>query len=261
MLRIATIVPTLYLTMVEHENYQLALAHLLHEPSYRNWFKQDPNKSLDDQRYVIMDNGVVETGEPYNAMSILNAAMKIFPDEIVLPDWSRDAKKTREVSEDAHKFIVEDYGGTRVPKFMFVPHGETPGEWRESVLWALDQPYETIGISRLLVPRVFSHRAEALRLVPELIESKKQIHLLGCPNNPWEAYEIDQEFRYRIRGTDSGIAAIYTQAGMYMRNGQDKPHVELNFHDKLNKALLAANIDEWVSRVTGRRLPQEKANV
>lgn len=257
MLRIATIVPTLYLTMTESENYRLALAHLLDDRAYAAWFRQSPNKNPDDQNFVIMDNGVVETGEPYDANQLFDAAMKIYPDEIVLPDWSRDAEKTFTESVRAAAYLSDRYkdSGLKVPRFMYVPHGETPEEWRDSVLRILDTGFTgTIGISRLLVPRVFNHRAVALNLVPELMQSRLHIHLLGCPNNPWEAYDIDQEFRHRIRGTDSGIAAIYTQAGMNMRNGQDKPHVELDFHGVLNKQLLAYNIEEWRGRLTGRYL-------
>lgn len=262
MLRIATIVPTLYLTMTESENYRLALAHLLHNQAYANFFRQEPKHNSDSGHYVIMDNGVVETGEPFTDMSLFAAACKIFPNEIVLPDWSRDAGRTFRASRDGARKILSAYDDLEEsretpisrPKFMYVPHGETQEQWRDSVLRVLDADFaHCMGISRLLVPRLFKHRSEALNMVPELIDSKMQIHLLGCPSNPWEAYEIDQEFRHRIRGTDSGIAAIYTQAGLNMRNGQDKPQIELDFDGVLNRPLLAANITEWQDRVLGRR--------
>jgi len=238
-MRIATILPTSYLFLEKKSDYHLCLAHQVKkDPIYAEFFKMQVTRGA----FVIQDNGVVETGTPLNIDELVSLADQIKCQEMILPDFIYDLTKTLRMSLSALRYVRDKL--SREMRLMAVPQGDTQGKWvacvREMLSWNID----TFGITRFLVPKVFSSRLLALESVPELLKSNKEIHLLGCPENPREIAEIDKAFLGRIRGVDSGIAAIYTQAGQVLAG--DKPDRVIDLDAKLlDEGLLKSNIRIW----------------
>ena len=236
-MRVATIVPIPHLGLTRGQGYHLALAHLVQHGRYRTFFQEEEN----DGAFVIMDNGVVETGTPQTPVQLLRSAELLLPDEVILPDALLNRGPTLEMGERAMEFLSE-----RLPwvSFMAVPQGETRDEWISCVLEMIYWPVACIGLSRFLT-RHYRDRASALMDVPDLVESKKDIHLLGCPGDLSEFRRVEKAFPGRIRGVDSGIAAICAQEGIRLETGFEKPKVDLHFELGMNESLLADNIKVW----------------
>ena len=247
-MKVATILPAPYLHLEEHNDYHLCLAHLMGNKEYGGFFRDQAERG----RFVMMDNGVVETGEPMPMRELIVIADHFGVKELVLPDALCDRATTLERGHEAITRMVYARPSLRHHiDLVAVPQGEDEEEWIRCVNDMLDWPVRTIGISRFTA-RFFSSRAEALSCVPELIKSDKSIHLLGCTNDPREIYEVDVSFPGRVRGVDSGIAAMYTQLGMSMSDGQPKPSVELEFEeDTLDVDLLMENAEWWRKRCLG----------
>lgn len=245
-MEIATILPIKYLKMREDSEYNMCLAHLMKSQEYKDFFKAQAEKGM----FVLMDNGVVETDEPLTIEEIMNIAEEINVTEAIIPDAIRDKELTLERGRIALKYL-EDTGLIDEFQFLAVPQGSTKEEWKECLLEMLNWSVTTIGISRF-VNKYYDSRLEALMDVPELINSDKEIHLLGCAGDPIEMFEIEKEFPGRIRGVDSGIAAIYAQEGIRMDSGAGKPQVDLNFdNEDMDVPLLEDNATWWEGRCLG----------
>jgi len=244
-MRVATIVPIPHLELTRDDDYFLALAHLVHKHEYRSFFRRAAKRGA----FVCMDNGVVETGHAATAVRLLKCAQLLEPDEVILPDELCDSERTLRRSMRALKFLSKKLPETA---FMVVPQGKTRMEWIQCVQEMVEWPVATIGISRFLVNAgVYKNRLDALRDVPELLESTKDIHLLGCPGDLLEFSRIEQALPGRVRGVDSGIAAICAQEDVVLRIGAEKPRVELRFDTAINTALLENNISVWKHYASG----------
>ena len=241
-MHIATILPAANLNLEAESEYHLCLAHLLSNRVYRKFFW----KKAKEGKYVIMDNGVVETGFPKDIEKLFNLARSIGVNEMILPDMLYNTESTLNLGKNALKFASTRHDFSC--NFMAVPQGKTQEKWAACVREMLTWPVKCIGISRFLVPTVFESRKKALEAVPELINSDKEIHLLGCPNDPAEIAEANLAFPGRIRGTDSGVAAMFTQVNLRMGEC-DKPKVDLEFFDSdLDQDLLEENVTWWKNR-------------
>lgn len=245
-MEIATIVPTSHLCFTEQDGYKMALAHVAKEDRrYFEFFKET-------EGFTILDNGAAELGEGVGFDSFYEMAMKLEPDEIVVPDVLLDAEATIQRAQDFYESGM--YLGPW-DRRMGVPQGKTLEEYRESLAYFLEQEWvTTIGISRFVskIDINYSHRWTLLARIPELLESDKEIHMLGCSTDPLEFCTIDRRLPGRIRGADSGIAAIFTQAGMRLANGDLKPNIELDFsnrYDVPNSDLLMENVVAWKRRI------------
>ena len=244
-MKIATILPTKYLYLEEDNEYHLCLAHQLKKDSkYAKFFKDQATKG----HFIIQDNGVVECGVPLPIQELREIAERIGCSEVVMPDSIFNYWETINLSQYAVAYMR-----LAMPqmKLFVVPQGSGPLEWMECVHQMLKWEIDTIGISRFVVPKLFSSRLEALKSVPMLIESDKNIHLLGCPEWPEEIAEIEAAFPGRVRGVDSGIAAIYAQDGIIMRKDAKKPEriIDLDNRD-INESILERNIREWKLRAS-----------
>ena len=238
-MQIATILPTRHLDL-DNSQYHLCLAHHLDkDPAYKAFFRQ---KAI-DEHFVIMDNGACENGKAMRIEDLYMLAISIGCQEIVLPDEISEGAITIHRSYDGYKFL-EKVGYTE--KLMVVPQGHTAKEWIACIEMMLVMPWkiDTVGISRFIVPKFFPTRTDALLAVPKLLYSDKDIHLLGCPETPNEISDVRETFPGRIRGVDSGIAAIYTQEGLKFLDGP-KPARMINLEADLDLVLLQENISSW----------------
>ena len=250
-MKIATILPNRYLSLEDENDYHLCLAHLLHDRTYREWFKE---KSMRGD-WVIMDNGVVETGKAMEMRRLIELGQEVGVSEIILPDEIHNKDETIFLGMDAMAEYAmltgKDFLNGNLP-LMAVPQGDTAREWIDCVKHMLDWPVRTIGISRF-VNKYFTSRLRALECVPELMNSGKEIHLLGCPGDPIEFHHVEKAFPGRIRGIDSGVAVIFATAGVLMGHEPDKkPNVEIDFFgDGLDPWVVSENVDFWRRRIQG----------
>lgn len=242
-MKIATILPTSHLHLEDASSYHLCLAHQVKkDPTYAAFFKMQAARG----NFVIQDNGVVETGESLPIDILIGLARTIGCDEMILPDCIGNPIQT--IHKSFHALNAVKGLGIRT---MVVPQGSTASEWancaREMLTWNVD----TIGISKFVVPSLFPSRVDAIYSVPKLITSDKDIHMLGFPGDPVEIQELCRRFGDRIRGIDSGIAAIYTQVGRRMNDNEARPKMTIDLDAILNEPMLLRNMKIWKVMIGG----------
>ncbi len=89
-MKAACIVPISALELVKGSSYSLALAHLaLAVPDYANFY----NEQRETKKFVILDNSAYELLQALNASSLLEAASKMQPSVLVIPDDIWDSAK------------------------------------------------------------------------------------------------------------------------------------------------------------------------
>lgn len=249
-MKIATIVPTDDLYLESRSDYHMCLAHLMCNDTYRKFFEWQAARGA----HVIMDNGVVETGEPLPMHKLIDIADESSVTEMTLPDKINDRMITLHMHAHALNMIHTGYAWMNL-KVMCIPQGCTKNDWMNSVddMLVLAKRYpavRSVGISKFCVgDKMFKSRLEALRSVPRLINSELDIHLLGCPDGPAGIRDIDGAFPGRIRGVDSGLPTFYTMAGkiLTMRSARP-PDAELDFNHESYPAwrkLLETNVRAW----------------
>lgn len=201
-MRIAHIVPTSMLRLVERHDYHLVLADLV----VNNWIYADfYRKQRERGAYVILDNGAYEFGRTPSVDTLLEAAEFIHPQEIVLPDsmYGPDcALESVEMSLEGRERLWE----AGYHKFMAVPHGNTLQEWN----WSLNQLRSLVGVRCIGIAE-----KDALKLVKggrrsqlvELIPKRMPIHLLGMMEDMSDV--IDPKTRRRIRGVDGSKMMVW----------------------------------------------------
>jgi hypothetical protein len=246
-MRISTIVPIPHLG-IDRSGYHMCLAHLMSDPTYLNYFKE--RASLGD--HVLMDNGSVETGKPLPDTELFYIAENVRATEMTLPDHIRDKDKTMELHDRASGLVH-----SHKIRIMGIPQGATQRQWTECASWMLSNA-DRLGIGAIGVSRfqygIWPDRADAILSVPGLVDSDLEIHLLGCwGSDPTEAFRTSKILPPgRIRGIDSGIAAMFTQGNARL-GYTDRPVESLDFNQRLNRRLLEWNIDRWIRMVTRGR--------
>lgn len=238
-MKIATILPTQHLRIEDASDYHLCLAHhLCQDLTYAFFFREQVRRGA----FVMLDNGAAENGVPMVIRHILYLSEILECQEIVLPDTIGDKNKTLADSYAAFSEVEESaQKGIRV---MAVPQGRTPQEWKTCVMEMVSWEVDTIGISKFIAPALFPSRLQALLELPELLEAKCDIHLLGYTGIEGEIGCIESLLPNRIRGVDSSIATLYTQIGQLLED-KGRPEISLDLTVGLDEKLLNLNIRRW----------------
>ena len=245
-MHVATIVPTKYLHLIQDKPYHLCLIQeVLRDPAYREFYK----RMCTEGKYVILDNGAAES-ENIGIEDIVRIQRYLGAAEIVLPDVFFDSMGTYTSTKGAMDYLKACQ--VRVSK-MAVPQGHSIEEWEECALNMSSLRVNCIGIPKNLVHTSGKNaRGRAINTILRLnylMQKRLDVHLLGCWTDPREVGTLYNEFKGIIRGVDSGIAAMYTQAGLVLdpdnapKPGENKPY--LNFQGELDEELLKINIDRW----------------
>lgn len=229
MIRIAFIPPIKFLPFSHYGDIYMILAPLCEYPQYTEFFQEVRGyKILDNGAYELEDSGV---GLPFE--QVINIALKVNADEIILTDYVYNSNKTIEAVEKCINIIKEQ---NLINKFRLhaVPQGKSVDEWLTcfNSLMKIDE-IDIIGLSKLSVPYVFygnnkhpgyivNSRREILNKIVHNknyeISSKgirlkgrkkwKKIHLLG--GGPWLAYELSIFQKYSfIRSVDTSMPIWY----------------------------------------------------
>ena len=262
-MKVATILPVPLLdTLAGDQSYQMCLFQVIKDnPEAAAYFK----KQRELGHFVIMDNGAAEGVNP-TAEDLMEVYPLVNPSEIVLPDVVYDKAETIRRSRDAYCLFREHDLDDKY-QFMGVPQGNCFTEWLECMKVFLAQPaITTIGVSKFVTPKfqdemgknvnVRLECVDAILTEAEKLERSVQIHLLGCWENPAEIGKIAQVYGDKVRGTDSGIAYVYTRAGVLYDTWNARPdNDELDFHngtlEKGSIYLLQQNIEAWTKHCQG----------
>jgi hypothetical protein len=256
-MKVATIVPQQFLELTRSDEYHMSLAHLIgaagYEP-YTHFFKQIGRLPY---TYLIMDNGLIE-GRPQPIDVLVEKALMVEADELVLPDVFKDRAKTYAAVYDALDYLHKKQTLRGRTGLMAVAQGTTLEEWIESAKDLLKLPIRALGIPKVLanLPGYtdggwWLNRLEALKAIEPLrMHSDIQIHLLGCWETPLEAKMISRAEAdgviTPVRGIDSALPYVFARAGMKMSDGPRPDTSPIDFQlGGVNRKLLQENITMW----------------
>ncbi len=261
-MKVATIVPRGHFDAVEDDTFHMVLAHLVPDQAYRGFFVR---AKRDRGGFLLMDNGVVETGKPMEMTKLLDLAGTVGADEVILPDEIGDSVRTLRLSEDSLAKYLR-LNGSGALRLMAVPQGRTVRDWSRCAEAMADWPVQAFGISRF-GPSVEGYSGWMARVLllstpggKRLREGGKDLHLLGCGSFIGEAGYVDSVWPGRIRSTDSGVATMATEGGLRLEMGQTRVGRPFDLDSKLDKELLRTNVRVWrasceAGEVLARGLP------
>lgn len=256
-MKVATIVPTPYLEETKEDSYFMCLyQEVKKNPEYAAFFKA----RKEEGKFVIMDNGAAEGVNP-TAAELLPIYSLVEPNEIVLPDVVYNKEETVRRTKEAYNLFSE-YDLEKKYKYMAVPQGETFSEWLECLRLFLQQTnITTIGVSKFVTPKfqkemgddanVRLECVDAIITIAEMMDRDIEIHLLGCWKDPSEIHRIAEVFGPKVRGTDSGIAYVYTRNNVEYTPGTDRPdndEIDFTHGEVIDKALLRKNKEAYVAQ-------------
>jgi len=130
--------PIPHLDLVRHFQQHLVLSHLLGEEEYLAFYKDQRERGS----YIILDNGVVETGTPQIDKSTVE---KLRPHEVVAPDYLFDAQRTY---KESLRFLTQIKSEFPFLRVMCVPQGDSPEEFIECLEAFVSSPCDVIGLGK-----------------------------------------------------------------------------------------------------------------
>ena len=213
MMRFAPVVPIeVAQAMQEDEilgNYHLLLAHDVQARSkeYREVYHKISYPT------IIMDNSVIELGEPVDAPVMVHAIESVYTDEgvyiVVLPDALMDGEATMERIRVAFNEWAKDIQKIFPSvQFMGVPQGKDVQEWvrcvedlshYEEITW--------LGIPRNFREKLTGTRIQAVQIA-HMINPTWQMHLLGFSDDLHDdmtTCHLSSRFNYPVQGIDSAV--------------------------------------------------------
>lgn len=196
-MNLCTIVPINQKEWMNNRPYTMLLAHLAKENrSYSRWASYLNS-------YKIMDNSVIELGEAFTLNDLLKQASLCQVQEIILPDVFRNSKATIKLAQDCYSKICDSPYRNKF-KLMAVCHGNSREEVRETFK-ELDKMkfIDVIGM-----PKVIGSWGNRNDYKDLYLNSKKEIHYLGCWYSFKEIIEMDDILRKRIRSFDTCLPSL-----------------------------------------------------
>jgi hypothetical protein len=176
--------------------------------------------------YVILDNGMFESGEYMGDFDLLQYAKEYKVDEIVMPDVRGRSEDTLEAQRHFMRIFHRAYGMTppsKTPNLMSVIQGHTVREAEEHVLkvadsWACEMVRGRYGKVVFGIPRRMSEdtgersgRIDLVEMIASHYGPMFPIHLLGLSrSNPRELQYIAREFGEFVRGIDTDAPFVWT---------------------------------------------------
>jgi len=178
-------------------------------------FDKDVRESYRQMRargdYVILDNGVTETGTPCDVRVLAEYALAIDAQEIVLPDVFDDGPGTL---ESTYKALEEFKKLPTRPidvKLMAVVHGKNLLEWTQVYETFLSCPdIDVIGFPKVMTKNFGSRFMALVQLFNKGLvrrSSYKEYHLLGVWDSPYEVPAYKQTFPW-IRSIDTSVPVM-----------------------------------------------------
>lgn len=158
--------------------YQLLIAsEVLKDPEIHSAFWLTRR----EVQYIILDNGVIETGMPLPMSELVRAAKAVGANAIVLPDAIDNAEATMRLSRRAVEDLEVIVGDKWGRELVGVVQGR---DWNECLDCAAGL-LEVVGVDRLAIPRGLTKNLKTREtLVAYLAETYHVLmHLLGFSDN------------------------------------------------------------------------------
>lgn len=185
--------------------YHLPLAHkILAEPDRWRTFCEECRKwhasKSNGRPFFVMDNSLIELGEPLLAKDLYDAACIIDADCIVLPDRLRDFPTTIGWSRDAANNL-------RKQQRQFPLLGVVQGNTEQEYMLCAEFFTQIIGVNYLSVPRVTTQVLGSRIWITEKLAKTfgKAIHLLGFSGNVADDIAACVANRQYVIGIDSAV--------------------------------------------------------
>ena len=220
-------------------SFHLLLSHLMGDPRYFKHYKAQREHGA----YLVLDNSAHESGIGERAGVLLDQALALKAQEIVVPDCLDDAEGTIEsgLSAIEHWFEGERREEARElnPALMYVPQGATKDDWvtclselirlqmyaarklqaRQDFVIGVSKDYEVWdgGLEALLTQYLVPLRENAARR-----GIKISVHLLGWGRDLWKLDELRRQFPW-IRSTDSAKPFVYALRNITLNHDHSEP--------------------------------------
>ena len=154
---------------------------------YKNFYAKQ-------NKFKILDHGIYEA-DIMDFDDTMTIADDISADEVILPDEIR-VRSTKEFYEDLLGSLPKNY------RYMIVPQGEDPMEWRDSYLELKDLDVNTMGIP-IWLHKDFRARSTVVNYMFKKgeLDMQKEHHLLGLDNY----YELIEYPSGIIRSVDTSL--------------------------------------------------------
>ena len=195
-------------------SYLLLLAHdVLANP--REYI--DLVDSLEDPKFIIMDNGVIEQGKALSAIDVIEAGNLVEANCIITPDILGDFPGTQ-------KLVMRQSAELRNSGFdlMRVPQGKNFDELVQCVEWLNTYlPPHSPDFSLWGIPRWVANQMGTRKRLINYIDSingAAQMHLLGMSNNLKDDSKCTM--MQNVIGIDSANPIVIGLAGLNMRQGK-----------------------------------------
>lgn len=228
--------------------------YALRYPKYKKYFIEAKKKG----RYVIMDNGVAE-GDLISNDIMVNLAIEMKVDEIIIPDEISNYEQTRKMRNDFLDKYYEKLAAHNI-KILSVIQGKTIDEYLNNYLILLnDSRISVIGIPfRMKYKKIMGFSLEEERSINRIdfianVSTaiwKKEIHCLG--SNNLKELKILNELNL-VRSCDSKLIARYGLNNMNINiNDDKKPEKKLFVTNKLTSKQIKLTLDnitklrEWL---------------
>lgn len=233
--------------MYEDSPMVMLLTHLVEKyPSYVEEALKHPDT------YIILDNSLIELGGALSMERLIDAAKKVYADEIILPDVFMDGKATYESTLKSIEWLKEhkELGSFNL---MAVCHGTTEEEFKECFdkLNSLEE-ITTIGIPKVMSSMPWVKDKNRKSLYNIFKDTHKQIHFLGSWYNLSELLNLGTAVWNKVRSADTCLPSLDIIQGLGFnedRNGTinlEKEYPELTdekyrkFMQKLEKEIVRA---------------------
>lgn len=192
--------------------------------------------------FIILDNGVWETGKSVTDNDLLSAADHLGASEVVIPDVMRDAESTLTLASGfintyRRRYHSLSHEGRR-PRLMFVPQGANFHEWLDCYYRGINkfgQYIDTIGIPKWLgcmTPDNYQGRGLLLSAPAMQFFARFDYHLLGV--NTLSELEYlrlyDQRLLAHIRSADTSLPFVMAQ--------EDNAHGAFRIQNSLRSAVV-----------------------
>ena len=233
-------VPIKYLNEFDNEqDYLFILAHHLSNKKYYDYCKQSI-------KMKILDNGAYELGESISPEILLNYAILLDVDIIVIPDKLFDKRRSLQLETKFHNLLFESSYSFRLMKVVC---GKNIKEYLKSLIEvANDDKVDIIGISQsrhMITPNLSYVMEYLYSFANDFINGDKPIHLLGLTH----PYELIEAHKYNsIETIDTGRPinfAFHNKLFPLVKrfdNYKKERGYDINTKKKLNVELAKKNI-------------------
>lgn len=238
--KLALIPPFSLLDEVSGE-YYMYLPQLMKSPAYADFVK----RTNTEKAYTMLDNGAFE-GMKTSATKLVELAIRMNVNEVVIPDVLHDAEGTIKALEEFHHETLQLRITSAVGlKYMAVPQGRTIIECMDCLEeFAKYHFVTTVGLPKHLVRTVTrTARVQLASYIRTKWGSRFEIHLLG--GSPIWPQEIRSARRYDVRGMDTSLPYFYayynTRIGRAMREERPEAYF-VRTREEFNLDLLYENV-------------------